>query len=90
MTEGSNEAVQLGGFSLKVIELNCNVDGLRTKRHDRERRNVSMTLVGPRYTRTRGNAVSTASEGQLAALELRAGTSLTNPGGFELGSGHRP
>ena len=45
MTEGSNEAVQLGGFSSKEVELNCNVDDLRTKRHDRERRNVSKTLV---------------------------------------------
>ena len=80
--------------------MNCNVDDLRTKRHDRERRNVSMTLVGLRYTRAHGNAVSTASEGQLAAvvnaventiwLELRAGTSLANPCGLELGSGHRP
>ena len=63
MTEGSNEAVQLGRFSLKEVELNCNVKDLTTKRHDRERRNVSMTLVGLRYTRGRGNAVSTASEG---------------------------
>ena len=60
-----------------------------------------MTLVGLRYTRGRGNAVSTASEGQLAAvvnavenmiwLEPRVGTSLADPSGFdleELGSGH--
>ena len=94
MTESSNEAVQLGRFSLKEVELNCNVNDLRPKRHDRERRNVSMTLVGLRYTRGRGNAVSTASEGQLAAvvnavkntiwLEPRVGTSLADPGGFEL------
>ena len=94
MTEGSNEAAQPGRFSLKEVESDSNVNDLTTKRHDRERRNVLMTLVGLRKTRGRGNAVSTGSEGQLAAvvnaventtwLKPNVGTNLANPSGFQL------
>ena len=75
---------------------------LTTKRHVKERRIVLMTLRRLRHTRGRGDAVSTASEGQSAAavnavvdatwLKPRVGTlSLADPGGCELaelGDGH--
>ena len=68
MADRSDDAVQVGRFSLKEVESDSNGSDLTTKRHDRERRNVLMTLMRLRYTRGRGNAVSTASEGQSAAV----------------------
>ena len=104
MAEGSDEAVQAGGFSLKEVSTDSHGSDPTTKHHDKERRIVLMTLRRLRYTRGRGDAVSTASEGQLAAavnavvnatwLKPRVGTlSLADPGGCglaELGDGRLP
>ena len=99
MAEGSDEAVQAGGFSLKEVSTDSNRSDLTTKRHDKERRTVLMTLWRLRHTRGRGDAFSTTSEGQSAAavnavvnavvnatwLKPRVGTlSLADPGGCEL------
>ena len=95
MAEGSDETVQVGGFSLKEVISDSNWSDLTTKRHDKERRTVLMTLRRLRHTRGRCDAVSTASEGQSAAavnavvdatwLNPRVGTlSQADPGGCEL------
>ena len=95
MTEGSDDAVQAGGFSLKEVITGSHGSDLTSKRHDKERRTVLMTVRRLRYTRERGEAVSTASEGQSAAAvnavvnatwwKPRVGTlSLADPGGCEL------
>ena len=68
MAEGSDEAVQAGRFSLKEVSTDSNGGDLTTKCHDGERRNVLMTLSRLRYTRGRGNALSTVNEGQSAAV----------------------
>ena len=94
MTEGSDDAVQAGGFSLKEVITGSHGSDLTSKRHDKERRTVLMTVRRLRYTRERGEAVSTASEGQSAAavnavvnatwLKPRVGTlSQADPGGCE-------
>ena len=81
---------KLGGFSLT----GSHGSDLTSKCHDKERRTV-LTLRRLRYTRERGDAVSTASEGQSAAavnavvnamwLKPRVGTlSQADPGGCEL------
>ena len=62
----TQEAVQAGRFSLKKVSTDSNVSDLTTKHHDEERRNVLMTLG--RYIRGREDPVSTASEGQTAAV----------------------
>ena len=67
MTEGSDDAVQAGGFSLKEVITGSHGSDPTSKRHDKERRTVLMALRRLRYTRERGEAVSTASEGQSAA-----------------------
>ena len=91
----TQEAVQAGRFSLKKVSTDSNVSDLTTKHHSEERRDVLMTLGRLRYTRGREEAVSMASEGQIAAmvnvvenaswLKPLVGTfSLTDPGGYEL------
>ena len=96
MTEGNNEAVQPGRFSLKEVESDSNGSDLTTKHHDRKRRIVLiMTLAKPRYTRVRGNAVSTASKRKSAAVVIAMVSTtwlkprcerpnLGDPGGFEI------
>ena len=95
MADRSDDAVQVGRFSLKEVESDSNGSDLTTKRHDRERRNVLMTMMRLRSTRGRGNVVSVASEGQSAAvvntvvhttwLKPRNETpNLWDPGGCEL------
>ena len=82
---------KLGGFSLKEVITGSHGSDLTSKRHDKERRTVLMTPRRLRYTRERGEAVSTASKGQSAAavnatwLNPRVGTlSQADPGGREL------
>ena len=90
----------LGDSHLRSTVQTATETNLTMKRHDEERWNILMTLGRLRYTRGRGNAVSTAEEGQSAAVtsavvnatwsKPRVGTSLANPGGFqleEIGSG---
>ena len=62
------EAVQAGRFSLKKVSTDSNVSDLTTKHHDEQSRNVLMTPGRLRYTRGRGDAVATASEGQTIAV----------------------
>ena len=58
----TQEAVQAGRFSCKEVFTHSNVSDLTTKHHDEE------TLERLRYTRRHGDAVSTANEGQTAAV----------------------
>ena len=62
------EAVHAGRFSLKKVSTDDNVSDLTTKHHSEERRDVLMILARVRYTRVRGEAVSMAGEGQIAAM----------------------
>ena len=74
--------MQARRFSLKKVSTDSNVSDLTTKHHDEERRDVLMTLERLRYTRGRGDAVSTATEGQTAAVMNAVWkSSLVNPGG---------
>ena len=81
----TQEAVQAGRFSLKKVSTDSNVSDLSTKHRDEKRRDVLMTLGRLRYTRGRGDAVSTATESQTAAVMNAVWiSSLVNPGGCEL------
>ena len=59
---------QAGRFSLKKIGTYSNVSDLTTKHHDEERQKVLMTLGTLRYSRAHLDAVSTANQGQTAAV----------------------
>ena len=88
--ERSDDTAHAGRFSLVRDSTDSNGSDLTMKRHVEERRNVLVTLGRLRNTRESGNAVSTAREGQSAAVvtatwsKPRVGTSLADPGGFEL------
>ena len=66
----TQEAVQGGRVSLKKVGTCSNVSDLTTKHHDEERLKVLMTLGRLRYTRGHKDAVSAASEGRTAAVNV--------------------